>query len=182
MRKVIYFFTTLLFSTVIFASEGLGIVSDEDFLKVGVTPENIEKAKLMVNRVSTNYKMLVLEKKQLELEVNKYVLENPEANLEKIDILFDKIGAIEAMENELKKLGVQISSDESNIYIKGNSKYISCNEVFGHKDHRIVMSLAIFATLLDSPLIIEGAEAISKSYPNFFEDLKNLNIKIEITD
>ncbi len=80
----------------IFASEGLGIVSDEDFLKVGVTPENIEKAKLMVNRVSTNYKMLVLEKKQLELEVNKYVLENPEANLEKIDILFDKIGAIEA--------------------------------------------------------------------------------------
>ena len=100
MRKVIYFFTTLLFSTVIFASEGLGIVSDEDFLKVGVTPENIEKAKLMVNRVSTNYKMLVLEKKQLELEVNKYVLENPEANLEKIDILFDKIGAIE--ENILK--------------------------------------------------------------------------------
>ena len=87
------------------------------------------------------------------------------------------------MENELKKLGVQISSDESNIYIKGNSKYISCNEVFGHKDHRIVMSLAIFATLLDYfRFIIEGAEAISKSYPNFFEDLKNLNIKIEITD
>ena len=49
----------------IFASEGLGIVSDEDFLKVGVTPENIEKAKLMVNRVSTNYKMLVLEKSSL---------------------------------------------------------------------------------------------------------------------
>ena len=40
--------------------------------------------------------LTVLEKKQLELEVNKYVLENPEANLEKIDILFDKIGAIEA--------------------------------------------------------------------------------------
>ena len=96
MRKIFYLFSALLFSTVIVASEGLGIVSDEDFLKVGVAPENIEKAKLMVNRVSTNYKMLVLEKKQLELEVNKYVLEGPEANLEKIDILFDKIGAIEA--------------------------------------------------------------------------------------
>lgn len=96
MRKIFYLFGALLFSTVIVASEGLGIVSDEDFLKVGVAPENIEKAKLMVNRVSTNYKMLVLEKKQLELEVNKYVLEGPEANLEKIDILFDKIGAIEA--------------------------------------------------------------------------------------
>lgn len=96
MKKIICFFTTLLCSTVIIASEGLGIVSDEDFLKVGVTPENVEKAKLMVNRVSTNYKMLILEKQQLELEVNKYVLEGPEANLEKIDVLFDKIGAIEA--------------------------------------------------------------------------------------
>ena len=42
------------------------------------------------------------------------------------------------------------------------------------------MSLAIFATILDKPLIIDGAEAISKSYPNFFEDLKKLNIKLEI--
>ena len=87
---------------------------------------------------------------------------------------------IAAMEEELKKLGVDISSDENSIYIKGNSNYLSCNEVFGHKDHRIVMSLAIFATLLDRPLIIEGAEAISKSYPNFFEDLEKINIKLEI--
>lgn len=96
MKKIIYFLVIVLCSTTIIASEGLGIVSDEDFLKVGVTSENVEKAKMMVNRVSTNYKMLVLEKKQLELEVNKYVLEGPEANLEKIDAIFDKIGAIEA--------------------------------------------------------------------------------------
>ena len=95
MKKIIYFLVIVLCSTTIIASEGLGIVSDEDFLKVGVTSENVEKAKMM-NRVSTNYKMLILEKKQLELEVNKYVLEGPEANLEKIDAIFDKIGAIEA--------------------------------------------------------------------------------------
>ena len=86
---------------------------------------------------------------------------------------------IAAMEEELKKLGVDISSDKNSIYIKGNSNYLSCNEVFGHKDHRIVMSLAIFATLLDKPLVIDGAEAISKSYPNFFEDLEKINIKLE---
>lgn len=96
MKKIIYFLVIVLCSTTIIASEGLGVVSDEDFLKVGVTSENVEKAKMMVNRVSTNYKMLILEKKQLELEVNKYVLEGPEANLEKIDAIFDKIGAIEA--------------------------------------------------------------------------------------
>lgn len=87
---------------------------------------------------------------------------------------------IEAMEVELKKLGVDINSDQDSIYITGKRNYTSCNEVFGHKDHRIVMSLAIFATMLDKPLIIDGAEAISKSYPNFFEDLKKLNIKLEI--
>jgi hypothetical protein len=96
MKKIFGFITMLVCSSVIFSSEGLGIVADEDFLKVGVAPENIEKAKLMVNKVSTNYKMLILEKKQLELEVNKYVLEGAEANLDKIDVLFDKIGAIEA--------------------------------------------------------------------------------------
>lgn len=96
MRKIFSCAIMILCSSLLLASEGLGIVLDEDFLKVGVSPENVEKAKSMVNRVSTNYKMLILEKKQLELEVNKYVLEGPEANLEKIDILFDKIGAIEA--------------------------------------------------------------------------------------
>lgn len=96
MKKIFGFITMLVCSSVIFSSEGLGIVADEDFLKVGVAPENIEKAKLMVNKVSTNYKMLILEKKQLELEVNKYVLEGAEVNLDKIDVLFDKIGAIEA--------------------------------------------------------------------------------------
>ena len=87
---------------------------------------------------------------------------------------------IEAMEMELKKLGVTISSDNNNIYITGDDNYNSCNEVFGHKDHRIVMSLAIMATLLDKPLTIEGAEAINKSYPSFFNDLSSLGIKMEI--
>ena len=41
------------------------------------------------------------------------------------------------------------------------------------------MSLAIMATLLDKSLIIEGAEAITKSYPNFFEDLEKLGVRLE---
>ena len=77
-------------------NDGLGIVSDEDFKKVGVSQENIDKAKGMVGKVSTSYKMLLLEKKQLELEVNKFVLEGAEQNLAQIDVLFDRMGQIEA--------------------------------------------------------------------------------------
>lgn len=97
MRKFLSSLFILAISSLAFANnDGLGIVSDEDFKKVGVSQENIDKAKGMVGKVSTNYKMLLLEKKQLELEVNKYVLEGAEQNLSQIDILFDKMGQIEA--------------------------------------------------------------------------------------
>lgn len=97
MRKFLSSLFILAISSLAFANnDGLGIVSDEDFKKVGVSQENIDKAKGMVGKVSTSYKMLLLEKKQLELEVNKYVLEGAEQNLSQIDILFDKMGQIEA--------------------------------------------------------------------------------------
>lgn len=97
MRKFLSSLFILAISSLALANnDGLGIVSDEDFKKVGVSQENIDKAKGMVGKVSTSYKMLLLEKKQLELEVNKYVLEGAEQNLSQIDILFDKMGQIEA--------------------------------------------------------------------------------------
>lgn len=41
-------------------------------------------------------------------------------------------------------------------------------------DHRIVMAAAVAALRCDSNVIIKGAEAVNKSYPNFFDDYKNL--------
>lgn len=86
---------------------------------------------------------------------------------------------ISAMEEELKKLGVEIKTTEDEIKILGKRNYLGDVEVFGHKDHRIVMSLAIAGTMLEKPIIIDGAEAVEKSYPKFFQDLESLNIKVE---
>ena len=86
---------------------------------------------------------------------------------------------ISAMEEELKKIGVEIEITEDEIKILGKKNYLGDIEVFGHKDHRIVMSLAIAGTMLDKPIIIDGAEAVEKSYPKFFQDLESLNIKVE---
>ncbi|MBO5786207.1 MAG: hypothetical protein J6R45_02680 [Clostridia bacterium] len=47
----------------------------------------------------------------------------------------------------------------------------------GHNDHRIVMSLAVLCTLTGGE--IEGAEAVAKSYKDFFDDLEKLKIKLE---
>ena len=86
---------------------------------------------------------------------------------------------IAAMETELRKFGCDISSDENTITIHGKSHYECHAFLNGHNDHRIVMALAIASACSTSTTIIDGAQAISKSYPNFFEDYQKANGKVE---
>lgn len=87
----------LIISIFAFSDEnGLGIIEDNDLRAVGVKEENIKKAKTLMNEVASSYKLKVLEIKQLELQINKYVLDGPENFLKEIDEIFDKIGVIEA--------------------------------------------------------------------------------------
>ena len=50
----------------------------------------------------------------------------------------------------------------------------------GANDHRIVMAAAIAATASSSPVTIRGAEAVAKSYPDFWEVYKNLGGDIHV--
>lgn len=82
-----------------------------------------------------------------------------------------------AMKEELSKLGVQIDIGEDSVTIHKN-EIIKPKESFkSHNDHRIVMSLALFASLFD--ICIDGVEAVNKSYPHYFKDLEVLGVKIE---
>jgi 3-phosphoshikimate 1-carboxyvinyltransferase len=69
--------------------------------------------------------------------------------------------------------------------ILGDSYIIQGSEIFrkgtidSYNDHRMAMSTAIAALRAEGPLIIERAEAINKSYPDFFDDLQSLGIRIE---
>ena len=89
---------------------------------------------------------------------------------------------IEAMETELKKWGVDITSTFDSIQIHGKEHYKSDStvEIFGHNDHRIVMAMTVFGLCADSECIIDDAQAITKSYPTFFEDIQSLGGKVEI--
>lgn len=86
---------------------------------------------------------------------------------------------IAAMEQELRKVGVNISSTEDTITIQGDTCWKGNQTLEGHKDHRIVMSLAVGATMADGPITITEAQSITKSYPRFFKDLAALQIKVE---
>lgn len=86
---------------------------------------------------------------------------------------------IAAMEHELRKFGCDITSDENTITIHGKKGY-TCNEIlYGHNDHRIVMALTIASACSNNATTIQDAQAISKSYPHFFEDYQKVNGKVE---
>ncbi len=78
----------------------------------------------------------------------------------------------------LTKLGVSVEMFEDSLKIMG-TQTLKGNTFDSYNDHRIAMTLAIAATVCDSPVTIIQAEAINKSYPNFYNDLENLGVKIE---
>ncbi|HIW53184.1 MAG TPA: 3-phosphoshikimate 1-carboxyvinyltransferase [Candidatus Alistipes excrementipullorum] len=82
----------------------------------------------------------------------------------------------ETLREEYAKLGIEIDIETENVMkIRGGS--IHGAEVDGHSDHRIAMSLAVSALRSDGEVKITGAECVSKSYPNFFEDIESLRVK-----
>jgi len=87
---------------------------------------------------------------------------------------------VSSMEKELRKFGVDIYSNNDEVIIKGCSNFIISNEIINsHNDHRIAMSLSILMTSLnDGHIILDNAQCINKSYPNFYKDLNSINGKV----
>lgn len=73
----------------------------------------------------------------------------------------------------LSKLGADITDKGSGLSVRGK-RTLSGGEVCGHNDHRIVMAAAVASCGCTGPVIIRGAEAVNKSYPDFFRDFAAL--------
>lgn len=86
---------------------------------------------------------------------------------------------VEAMIEELSKLGCKLESTEDTLTVYGPSVINGNAELNGHNDHRIVMALSVLSTIAKNPCVINDAQAISKSYPTFFEDLESCGIEVE---
>lgn len=87
----------------------------------------------------------------------------------------------EVMTEELAKFGVSSSVYDDEVIIYPIEFKKPSGELDGHNDHRIVMAEAILLTLTGG--VIDGAEAVTKSFPDFFEKLKFLGIEVkEIED
>ncbi len=83
-----------------------------------------------------------------------------------------------AMAEELKKCGVNVVVEENSITVPKATLFSPTRPLLGHNDHRIVMALSVLLTRLGGS--IEGYTAVSKSYPDFFEVLKNLGVSVTL--
>ena len=79
----------------------------------------------------------------------------------------------------LKALGADVQELPAGLIINGSGRLYG-GKTEGSGDHRIVMAMAIAATICETSVIIEGAEAVAKSYPNFFEDYNVLGGKADV--
>ncbi|MGL4949514.1 MAG: 3-phosphoshikimate 1-carboxyvinyltransferase [Anaeroplasmataceae bacterium] len=86
---------------------------------------------------------------------------------------------ISCVKSELEKLGVTVKESLDSLTIYGRNNLKGSLDLYSHNDHRIVMMLAIASTVCDSKIKIHNAEAVNKSYPNFFEDFIKLGGVIE---
>ncbi|MGM9858304.1 MAG: 3-phosphoshikimate 1-carboxyvinyltransferase [Bacilli bacterium] len=83
---------------------------------------------------------------------------------------------IDDMVEELRKVNADIEVKDNEVIVR-KSQLCEPDVAFdSHNDHRIVMALSMLCTLFT--IEINGAEAVKKSYPNFFDDLRKIGIEV----
>ncbi|MFN8674001.1 MAG: 3-phosphoshikimate 1-carboxyvinyltransferase [Candidatus Sericytochromatia bacterium] len=85
---------------------------------------------------------------------------------------------IKALANEITKLGTKVIEGEDYLEIYSNENNLNLNNTFSsYEDHRMVLSASMLSML--GVVNISDYKCISKSYPNFLEDLKSVYFNIK---
>jgi 3-phosphoshikimate 1-carboxyvinyltransferase len=84
---------------------------------------------------------------------------------------------LEAIASELRVLGAKIEVTKQGLVVHGNG-ILQSGVVHSHGDHRIAMALGVAALMAKGQVVIEDAECVSKSYPDFFNDMRLLGVDV----
>ncbi|MBG38899.1 MAG: 3-phosphoshikimate 1-carboxyvinyltransferase [Cryomorphaceae bacterium] len=82
---------------------------------------------------------------------------------------------IQTLLSEFTKIGAELRVEDDVLFVRKGELYSS--SVHAHGDHRIAMCLAIVGLQLKHGIAISDAEAVDKSYPDFWRDLAELTKK-----
>ena len=85
---------------------------------------------------------------------------------------------VACMKTELEKFGAVLDVEENRVIVRKATLRAPGEDLCGHNDHRIVMSMAVLASRFGGT--IKEAEAVAKSFPDFFERIEALGIHAQI--
>lgn len=83
------------------------------------------------------------------------------------------------LQTEFAKLGIRIDLNEDTMLVYGGTG-IHGAEVFSQHDHRIAMACGVAALCADGPITITDAEAVNKSYTDFYAHLQHLGANVDL--
>ena len=83
-----------------------------------------------------------------------------------------------ALKNEIKKLGTNIEISNNSLEINSPKPLLKNVEIKTYNDHRMAMSFA--PLMLRTDICINDANVVSKSYPNFWNDLEKLGLSLTV--
>lgn len=83
------------------------------------------------------------------------------------------------LQTEFAKLGIQIELKDDTMLVHGGTG-VHGAEVFSQHDHRIAMACGVAALVAEGPITITDAEAVNKSYTDFYAHLQNLGAKVDL--
>lgn len=81
-----------------------------------------------------------------------------------------------ALKNELKKMGIKVTSTKNSLTIYGGNPKPACIKTYG--DHRMAMAFAIAGTTL-SGMEISEPDVVNKTFPTFWQLLESTGVKSE---
>jgi len=85
------------------------------------------------------------------------------------------------IQQELGKMGLEVVLQDDLMLIKGGNGLRGA-KVHSRHDHRIAMMCAVAGLKAEGETVIEEAQAVSKSYPNFYEHIQSLGAVVSLNN
>ena len=86
---------------------------------------------------------------------------------------------VAVMVENLAGMGVSVEEQPDGMIIEGPTKVSPTKSIRSYGDHRVAMSMSILAIFADQPVTIANVACVDTSYPEFWEQLGNLGVKVE---
>ena len=84
---------------------------------------------------------------------------------------------LQALKNEIEKLGGEIKISKDSLQLRAANEIKENISINTYNDHRMAMAFAPLA--IKVPMEILEAHVVSKSYPDFWNDLKTIGFTVK---